>query len=173
MIVANVIWAANWPYWYWLFPAYAAGGFVVEALLYYYYQRRTLPLGRSLISVTLSNFVSYAGGFVLLGIFGELLPGRTFLVPQPAGYPPWSHYSIIPVQFLVAYILTVIIEGYFLRLTRWGKQTERLFSCVVISNLASYTIIFTGYVLCWSNSFERLWRWQQRVDEIFRHKPGG
>jgi hypothetical protein len=159
MIVANVIWAANWPYWYDWFPLSAFIGFVAEFATFHFYQRRCHSWSRSFVLVALANLVSFLVGLIGLGIITAALPDRAFLVPQPLGYPPWQHYYLIPLQFLAAYFLSVAIEFFIYRGMSHHHAVHRLAAGTFMSNLASYAVIFVGYTLLWAPRFRSPDEW--------------
>ncbi len=75
------------------------------------------------------------------------------MVPQPLGYPPWQSYHVILLQFLAAYILSVLIEFAVYRRMSRGQVLHRLIAATFMSNVASYAIIFAGYTSLWISGF--------------------
>ncbi len=149
-MLANVIWASNWPFWFWWLPVSTVVGFIAEFFTFHFYQRRCHPWRRSFWLATVANLASFVGGFIGLGALAAALPDRSFMVPEPLGFPPWQRYYVIPLQFLVAYFLSVLIEMAIYRRMSRERPVHRLSTAAFMSNLASYAIIFAGYMTLWN-----------------------
>ena len=150
MILANVIWASNWPFWFWWLPVSTFVGFIAEFFSFHIYQRCCHSWRRSLCLVTVANMASFVGGFIGMGVIGASLPDRSFMGPDPLAYPPWQRYYVIPLQFFAAYFLSVLIEFAIYRRMFRKRPVHRLATATAMSNLASYAIIFAGYMSLWN-----------------------
>ena len=150
---ANVLWAANWPYWFWWLPVSTFIGFLAEVSTFHFYQQRRLTWQHSLRLAIFANVASFLGGFIGFQLLAVVLPDNLFMVPQPLGYLPWQSYYVIPLQFLAAYFLSVRIEFGIYRRMCSGHVVHRLAAATFMSNVASYAIIFTGYTLLWVPRF--------------------
>ena len=159
MILADVIWAPNWPYWYSWVPLSATIGFVAEFFVFHLYERRCQGWRRSLGWVAVANLTSFIVGFVGLAFIALALPGRSFMVPQPLGFPPWDHYHVIFWQFFVAYLVSVLVEFGVYRLFSRRRVVHRLLAATFMSNLASYAVIFVGFLMLWAPSFRSPDEW--------------
>lgn len=132
MLLANTIWAPFFVYCY-DFPAALISvsfGFVVECIAFVGYKRHLIPLSSCLRRLALANVISYVAGLLLM-VFLPFEVHKTSLAD-------------ISLSFLFAYLITLPIEGWFLR-SQLPAQSRVLVRAVVMSNFASYAVLFSGY----------------------------
>lgn len=114
---------------------YVFGALVAEAIIFCFVTAGGAPLWSRVLAVVSANVVSsVAGFFLLIWALPWLPPG-----PLTWGLFPFAAF------FLVAWALSVGIEyGVYLCVPPW-RRLPHLLRAVVLSNLASYAILFVAF----------------------------
>lgn len=134
LFLANTIWAPLFVYcysWPWALTATVVG-FFAEYRVFRLYTRTLLPRRLAFRRLVIANLASYFIGQILI-MFMPLRFHKVSLVETVEG-------------FVIAYLITLLIEFLFLRSLLPGHR-PLLIRAVVMCNFVSYAILFTAFTL--------------------------
>ena len=135
---ANVIIPAfGTPYFSMLFYASAWSTVLISETLVYQFFNRTSPIWKGVLFVLSANIISWFAGLSISG----MLPDGMYIDEMgfPQRGPEFRQYVML--GFLLAYVLSVVIEGAVLKMLAWKFTIKAPFKMALLANTLSYVLL--------------------------------